>query len=85
MKSNIKEESWILWQENPVTREVKQLLRKWIKERQTQWADGLFLGEGQFATAVVNARAIGECDMARAILDMDLTTLEELDEPSDEE
>lgn len=68
-----------------MTREVKQLLRKWIKERKTQWADGLFLGEGQFSTAVVNARAIGECDMARAILDLELESLEELKEPDDDE
>ena len=68
-----------------MTREVKQLLRKWILERQTQWMDGQFLGEGQFSTAIVNARAIGECDMARTILDLDFKTLEELDDELDEE
>lgn len=47
--------------------------------------DGLFLGEGQFATAVVNARAIGECDMARAILDLEFETLEELDKHESDE
>ena len=68
-----------------MTREVKQLLRKWILERQTQWMDGQFLGEGQFSTAIVNARAIGECDMARAILGLELETLEELDDEPDGE
>jgi hypothetical protein len=43
---------------------------------------GHFLAEKWETTAMLNARAIGECETAQAILDLDLEQL--LEEPDDD-
>jgi len=39
-----------------------------------QWANGLYLGEGHTETIIRNAGAVGECQMASRILNLDYDT-----------
>jgi hypothetical protein len=45
-------------------------------ERKEDWARGLFLHEGNFATAISGARAVGNCETAEAILAISFEQLE---------
>lgn len=51
------------------------MLSRRVLARQSQWLQGDFLNEGQFATAILNARAIGEAAQAQDIADLDYSTL----------
>ncbi len=39
-----------------------------------QWSNGLYLGEGHTETIIRNAGAVGECQMASRILNLDYET-----------
>ena len=41
---------------------MKQLLRGKIEFKKEQWAAGLFTDQSQFATAIMNAKAVGSCE-----------------------
>lgn len=68
------------WLTNPVTVEVRKFLRKLVEDKKGQWVNGEFLCEGQFATAIAGARAVGFCETAQVILDLEFEQIEsELD------
>lgn len=69
-------ENWNEWLANPVTVAMRHHLESQVAELKESWALGLFLHEGNFATAISQARAIGNCDMAKAILELDFSQLE---------
>ena len=52
------------------------MLRNWVAEKKEQWVSGEFLHEGQFATAISNARAIGFCETAQVIIDLEFDQIE---------
>ena len=62
MSVNLQEEEFKAWLEHPVTKLVKQLLRGKIEFKKEQWAAGLFTDQSQFATAIMNAKAVGSCE-----------------------
>ena len=55
---------------------MRRLLEEWRHERMEEWARGGLMIEEQFATAIVNARAVAECAAFRSVLDIELTQLE---------
>lgn len=75
MREELDAEAFADWREHPCTKALFATLRNWTKERQESWKNGDYLGEGHFATMVVNARAVGECGLATAILELDLEGL----------
>jgi hypothetical protein len=71
------EEDFGSWIEHPGTQVLRALLRIWKEERVGQWLGGSFLGQNLHEQNMLNARAIGECDVYQAILDLDLEALNE--------
>ena len=78
MMESLPEESFKAWLESPVTKALHHLLRARRLELMEQWASGGFMIEENFATALVNARAVAECAAYQDVLDMDLEQLKEI-------
>lgn len=53
-----------------------------MAELKESWSLGLFLHEGNFATAISQARAIGNCNMAKEILELHFSQLEGIEDES---
>lgn len=60
----VTEEEWSSWKGHPTTKIFRELLRKRLGERMEDWVGG------QFATPERNAKAIGEVQVLKAILDL---------------
>lgn len=60
----VTEEEWSSWKEHPTTKTFRALLRKRLGERMEDWLTG------QFITPERNAKAIGECQVLKAILEL---------------
>lgn len=75
----ISQEQFSTWLEDPVTKSVRQLLHKWLEDRKDQWAQGAFLGEGHFPTLMENARALGNVEICQAVLDLEVSQLNEVE------
>lgn len=65
------EEEWNAWWQEPSGDALRAMLRLAIAAEKDRWAGGEFLDVSQFATAINGARAIGTCDMASRILEID--------------
>lgn len=76
-------EEWDLWRLHPVTKTFLALLAQRREDLKDQWAVGAFTDQGQFGTAILNARAIGGCTVLGDILNFDYEQL--LGAMSDEE
>lgn len=65
------------WLVDPVTKAVFALLAVRKEELKERWASGAFTDQGQFATAIANAKAIGQCEEISFVLDLDFSQLQE--------
>ena len=61
-------QDWLL---NPVTQTLHQVLRGWVEGRKEIWASGGYTDQSDFATTIMNAKAIGCCEVCESILDLD--------------
>ena len=61
-------QDWLL---NPVTQDLHRVLRAWVQERKEQWASGAYTDQSEFATTIMNAKAIGCCEVCESILSLD--------------
>lgn len=50
------------WLEHPVTRAFQAFLGREQERLKNAWAGGAFTDMGQFGTAILNAKAIGQCE-----------------------
>lgn len=50
------------WRQHPVTQELLRILGKWQEELCKQWMYGRFTDQSQYATAILNAKAVGSCE-----------------------
>jgi len=71
----VNEEEFLGWADHPVTKALRKVLRARIELAKERWANGAFLDQSQFATAVENARAIGGCEAAGFVIELDYETL----------
>lgn len=69
------EQDFADWLQHPCT----QGLRAWLTGRKEQlkesWASGAFTDQSQYATAILNAKAIGACELASQVIDLDFEQL----------
>lgn len=70
------EQEWKEWQQHPVTLSLQQVLRNWQHELKEQWASGAFTDQSQFATAISNAKAIGNCEAIDRVINLEYEQLE---------
>ena len=63
--------------EHPVTQALRQVLRKQVDDLKEQWAAGAFTDQSQYATAILNAKAIGRCETAEFVAGLDFEQLKE--------
>lgn len=69
------ENEFTAWLDDPVTKAVFALLEKGIEDRKEQWAVGDFEDASQFTTAIKGARAIGNCEALKSILELEYEQL----------
>ena len=60
----VSKEEWAEWKQHPTTQIFRELLRKRLGERQDDWVNG------NFVTLERNAKAIGEVQVLKAILEL---------------
>jgi hypothetical protein len=56
---------------HPATLALRQVLRLWQEEYKEQWAAGAYTDMSQFGTAILNAKAIGNCEALERVLGLD--------------
>ena len=72
---------WDEWKQHPCSEALRQVLRNWQDQLKEQWAAGQFTDLAQFGTAILNAKAIGNCEAFQRILELEYEQLEsELDD-----
>jgi len=59
------------WLANPVTIRLNEWLRKEREDLKELWAKGVFTAQDQFATAISNAEAIGQCYAYTQVVDLE--------------
>lgn len=57
--------------EHPATLALHRLLKAWQESKKEEWMAGLFTDQSQYGTAILNAKAIGFCEAAQTILELD--------------
>ena len=77
MSEQVSQELWDSWLLHPVTQALRKLLHRRQEELKEQWAAGQFTDQGQYATAILNAKAIGNCEAYERIERLELVELNE--------
>lgn len=65
------------WLLHPTTRRLHEWLRSKQASWKDQWAAGAFTDVHEYATAILNAKAIGNCQMVDSVLNIELSDLYE--------
>lgn len=65
------EKEWREWLQHPCTKRLRTWATREFQGRQDQWAAGTFTDMGQFGTAILNAKAIGNCEILSDVKDLD--------------
>ena len=63
------------WQDHPATKALHDLLLERRNDLKEQWASGAFTDQSQFGTAILNAKAIGNCEAVELILNLEYEQL----------
>lgn len=67
----VKAEEWDQWRTHPVTQALWQLYNSRRRDLMEQWAAGNFTHPELHAAAILNAKAIGGCEMLHSLLNLD--------------
>ena len=59
------------WLANPLTVRLRHLLQGQLAELQEQWSSGAFTADSVEKTALLNANAVGQCEVIRLLLDLE--------------
>ena len=59
------------WLAHPLTVRLRHLLADQLSELQEQWSNGAFTAESVEKSALLNANAVGQCEVIRLILDLE--------------
>jgi hypothetical protein len=73
------EEEFQEWLQHPVTEALRAWARREKESFKEQWASGAFTDQGQFATAILNAKAIGNCEALERVANIEFDQLKEED------
>lgn len=65
------EKEWREWLGHPCTKRLRTWAAREFQAMQDKWASGAFTDMGQFGTAILNAKAIGSCEILSDIKDLD--------------
>lgn len=71
----LEEETWKAWLDHPVTQVLREYLRKEKHSLQERWSAGEFTDMSHFGTAILNAKAVGQCEVIENLLDFDYEKL----------
>ena len=69
------EQEWLDWQDHPATKAQRQVLRQWVDELKDRWASGSFSSPHEHETMILNAKAIGNCEVIEKVIDLDYDQL----------
>ena len=62
-------ERYANWLEHPVTQQFRQHLSQQLSQLQAQWSSGNFTSDTVEKTALLNANAIGQCELLIALIE----------------
>lgn len=71
----LNEQEWEDWLLHPATKALNAWLFSQIEERKTAWAGGTFTDQSQYATAILNAKAIGNCEAFTLVAELNFSQL----------
>src|SRR3990170_2300130 len=77
-------EEWDGWLSLPETQALRQVAAARKKQLQERWSSGEFTDLSQFGTAILNAKAIGQCEAYQLLEELDYESVI-LGELADEE
>lgn len=66
---------WGEWKQHPMTKKLMAWAEGERQLLQEDWANSKFLGEGQFGTAMVNAKAVAQCELLAEIAELEFETI----------
>lgn len=73
----ITKEQWEAWLGLPVTKALHQYLLSKESGLKDLWSSGEFTDMSQFGTAILNAKAIGNCEVYNEIVNLDFEQVTE--------
>lgn len=80
------QEEWEAWLEHPATQALRAAFKAQQDDRKDMWMSGLFTDQSQYGTAILNAKAIGFCEAAQIIIDLDYQqVIQEIEDGRNEE
>lgn len=59
------------WLAHPLTVRLRHLLMGQLVDLQSQWSSGTFTAESAEKTAMLNANAVGQCEVIQYLLDLE--------------
>ncbi len=74
----ISEEEFQGWLTHPVTGVLWAILGKWTEALKSDWAAGRFSVPGENGTALISAKAIGECQGFERVRSIEYSQIEDL-------
>jgi len=74
-RQELSQEAWDGWLQHPVTKALRRTLLYWQRQKQEQWASGAFTDQQHFGTAILNAKAIGNCEAWNQVIELDFDKL----------
>jgi hypothetical protein len=63
------------WLAHPLTVRLRHLLQDQLAELQEQWSSGAFTDGSMEKMALLNANAVGQCEVIRLLLDLEANQL----------
>lgn len=71
------EQEWRDWKQHPCSEVMRIILNNWKEQLKSQWAAGSFTDLSQFGTAILNAKAIGNCEAFDRMIELEYEQLEQ--------
>lgn len=71
----LSEADWEEWMQHPGTKALNEWLDEEREDLKEQWASGLFTDQSQYATAILNAKAIGKLEAFELIAELNYSQL----------
>lgn len=76
-EQSLQESEFHGWLQHPTTQRLRALIRERKEALKEQWASGQFTDLSQYGAAILNAKAIGECQTLDWLLELEFTHLYE--------
>lgn len=63
--------TWDDWLQHPATKALREHFRRRQEMLKDRWASGEFTDVSQYGAAILNAKAIGQCEAIQDLIDLD--------------